>query len=431
MTTNTLLYNKYRPLKFSEVAGNKETSDILRGLIRNNQVRNTHFILAGSAGSGKTTTARILARAINCLNPQDGEPCNECEHCKKFLAGAYVDYKELDGTSYNKVEDAKRLIEIATQYPLVKNHYRVIMIDEAHRLSNAAWDKFLILLESADVKTIFIFATTDIHLFRPAIISRCFTFYIKPLVARDIAQEALRICRGEGISYSMDAINKLAYNYQGKPRDAIKTLDMIIRSTNSFLEYNKESIEQSLLQCFKLAYFNKFEEYLPIVERLDVSKIYNNLTTMISEVFLYPKVQPILIEARQIEEFKNLIDSNAFKQIINDTLLYKPNDINSLILLLAQVSALGIKLQAKQEQTSQHRGRRFVEKSSTQRQISVAVDIDSEVTAPTKQEQPQAGLDSSTIVQPNLTATNIQPQVKVQQTLTTADLEKFGFIKVS
>lgn len=311
-------------------------------------------------GTGKTTSARILSRAINCLNNQNGEPCNECKHCKEHLEGSYPDYIEVDGTSYNKVEDAKRLVEMASQYPLIKGGYRVVMIDEAHRLSNAAWDKFLILLESADVKTIFIFATTDLHLFRPAIISRCFVFQIKPLSAKDIAKELLTICKGEKVPYAMDAINKLAYHYANKPRDAVKTLDMYIRAKGGFTDYEKETQESVLLRCFKLAYFNKHEEYLEILDTLESNKLFMNISRMINEVFLYPNVAPILIEPRLIEEFKNLVDNQNFRLIIKDIMTFKPDDVYSLILLLAQVSALGDKLQSKTKAESTHKGRRFI-----------------------------------------------------------------------
>lgn len=424
MATNTLLYNKYRPKKFSEVAGNKEITDILQGLVRNNNIRNIHYCLSGTAGTGKTTTSRILAKAINCKNPQDGEPCNECEHCKQFDAGTYLDYIEVDGTSYNKVEDAKRLVELASQYPLVNGYHRIVMIDEAHRLSNAAWDKFLILLESADVKTIFIFATTDIHAIRPAILSRCMTFSVKPLSARDIAQEILRIVKAEKVEYTLDAVNKLAYNYANKPRDAIKNLDLHIRAYGNLLEYNKESTEATLLKCFKLAYFNKINEYLEILNTLDVSKLYTNLTRMISEVFLYPQIAPILINPKDIEEFKTLVDNQNFKTIVKDILTFKPDDQGSLILILAQVSLLGDKLQQKQTTQNQTRGRRFVTNQQTSQTLLTPVDIDSEPEtkpAPQNVESKQDIIVSAPEKIAEVEQTNLKPNI---------DLTKYGFTEV-
>ncbi len=317
-----------------------------------------------SPGTGKTTSAKILARAINCISREpDGEPCNKCDRCTAFLAGKYADYMELDGTQYNKVEDAKRLVDLASQYPITPGGYRVIMIDEAHALSNQAFDKFLLLLESADVKTIFIFSTTDLHLFRPAIVSRCFSFTITPLNSKQIAGELNRICKAEGIEYTQEAINKMAYQFTGKPRDAVKTLDLYLRAYGKLVEYNECTQETIMLDLLKKAYFNKVEEYQESLDKLNPSYIFRTLSRTLNEVFFYPNLAPILLSADDVEGFKNLVEITSLKQLIRDSAIFKPDDPYSLSLFLTQVSEIGLKLRTKSEARASTLGRRFVDKN--------------------------------------------------------------------
>ncbi len=357
--SNSMLYNLERPLLFNDVQGNKETTELIKGLLKRGMVSNAHFIFSGTPGTGKTTVGRILARAINCLDLKEGEPCNKCTNCTKFLKEDYADYIEIDATQYSKVDDAKRLVEIANQYPINPKGQRIILLDEAHVLSNEAFDKFLKLLESSDVKTTFIFCTTDIHLFRPAIVSRCFGFEIKPLPATGIAKELIRICEKNKFNYDKESINKLANQYAGKPRDAVKTLDLYIKSKGEFTDYSKRTQESILLEVFKLAYYNKVDDYTPLLEELDSNNLFRNTCRMLNEVFLYPQITSNLIDTSEIESFKTLIDNQNLKSIVKDVVIYKPSNIYSLSLLLATVSELGIKLTKKAEVQSSHRGRRF------------------------------------------------------------------------
>ena len=361
---NNMLYNLERPLRFDDVQGNLETTELVKGLLKRDEVSNAHFIFSGTPGTGKTTVGRILARAINCTDLQDGEPCNKCDNCTRHIAENYADYMEVDATQYSKVDDAKRLVEIANQYPVNPKGQRVILLDEAHVLSNEAFDKFLKLLESGDVKTTFIFCTTDLHLFRPAIVSRCFGFEIKPLASKGIAKELMRICDKNGFEYDRESINRLANHYAGKPRDAVKTLDLYIKSKGSFKDYSKRTQESLLLEIFKLAYYNKVEEYISLSEELDSNNLFRNTCRMINEVYLHPTITSNLIDPLDVESFKTLIDNQSLKVIMKDVVTFKPTDVYSLLLLLATVTEMGIKLSKKVETKSKHLGRRFIDKGN-------------------------------------------------------------------
>lgn len=419
--SNTMLYNLERPLRFSDVGGNEEIKELLRLLIKNKTWENAHFIFSGKPGNGKTTLGRILSRAINCTNPQEGEPCNECDNCKAHLSDHYGDYIEIDATQYSKVEDAKRLVDLAGQYPINPKGQRIILLDEAHVLSNAAFDKFLKLLESAAVRTTFIFCTTDLHLFRPAIVSRCFNFNVRPLTSRELAQEIVRICKKNEIEYDNESISKLAHHYAGRARDAVKMLDLHYKAHGNFKGYHERTQESMILEAFKLAFYNKVEDYLSLVETLDATNLFRNCCRALNEVFLYPHVNSNLIPTSQIEEFKNLIDNQNLKGIIKDVITLKPTDPYALNLLLATVTELGINLTEKATVQRGRRGRRFRDEPQEQQRRELVtregVDIDEDDEISTvDQEEFESGITSG--------------KVEAANKITESDLTSFGFKKV-
>lgn len=354
------LFNKYRPLKFESVKGNDSAVRVLRALVNNKRVGGTNYIFSGSPGTGKTTTARIFARAINCLKPIGGEPCNICYHCESHLRNTYSDYIEIDGASYNKVDDAERLVELANQHPIKGSFYRVILIDEAHRLSNQAFDKFLMLLESAVTRTVFMFATTDLQLLRPAIVSRCFNFAIKPMSYSEVESELEAICKGEGVSYRKSSLLRLSRSFPDRPRDAVKTLDLLLRTQGNLEEYLEETPESVLLTCFKLAYHSKVSEYMRLLESLVIPDLCSVISRMFNEVYMYPALTPVFLSPKDIDSFKALIDKEHLQEIIKNVVLYKPDTIYTVCLILTQVSDLGGRIKYEVKKANKFKGRRFV-----------------------------------------------------------------------
>ena len=157
--TYTALYREWRPKNFEEVVGQEHVTITLKNQIKNNRIAHA-YLLCGTRGTGKTSTAKILAKAVNCLDSIDGEPCNECSMCKKINAGTAIDVTELDAASHNGVDNIRDIIE-DVQYPPQEARYKVYIIDEVHMLSIGAVNAFLKTLEEPPANVIFILATTD------------------------------------------------------------------------------------------------------------------------------------------------------------------------------------------------------------------------------------------------------------------------------
>ncbi|MDR3311103.1 MAG: DNA polymerase III subunit gamma/tau, partial [Oscillospiraceae bacterium] len=175
----TALYRKYRPLTFSDVAGQEHITTTLRRETEAGRLSHA-YLLVGTRGTGKTTCAKILARAVNCEHPRDGEPCNECDSCRAVLDGYATDVTELDAASNNTVDRVRALADemIFTPARLKK---RVYIFDEAHMLSPSAWNALLQLIEEPPEHIMFIFATTDAHKVPATILSRCQRFRFRRL----------------------------------------------------------------------------------------------------------------------------------------------------------------------------------------------------------------------------------------------------------
>ncbi len=219
----TALYRKFRPLKFEDMVGQEHITKTLKNQIIAGRVGHA-YLMSGGRGTGKTTSAKILARAINCQNPQNGEPCNECEICKSILDGSLTDVVEMDAASNNSVEDIRSIRDEVNFLP-TKANYRVYIIDEVHMLSVGAFNALLKTLEEPPKHVKFILATTEPQKLPATILSRCQRFDYKKIKEAEIIKRLQIICSESDISITDDALKTIAVLAEGAMRDAISILE--------------------------------------------------------------------------------------------------------------------------------------------------------------------------------------------------------------
>lgn len=229
------LYRELRPKNFSEVVGQKHVTITLKNQVNNGRIAHA-YLLCGTRGTGKTSTAKILAKAVNCLNPVDGEPCNECEMCKKINEGLSIDVTELDAASHNGVEDIRNIID-DVQYPPHEAKYKVYIIDEVHMLSMGAVNAFLKTLEEPPKNVIFILATTDPQRLPVTILSRCQRFDFKRIKKEDMIESMRNITSKKGIFADDKSLRLIARISDGAMRDALSVLDQAIAVGNGNVKY--------------------------------------------------------------------------------------------------------------------------------------------------------------------------------------------------
>jgi len=217
---------KWRPQKFSEIVGQEHITTTLKNALKSNRLAHA-YIFTGSRGVGKTTTARILAKAINCLNPVDYEPCNQCEICKSINEFQSLDIIEIDGASNRGIDDIRNLRE-SVRYAPTLGKYKVYIIDEVHMLTTESFNAFLKTLEEPPSHTIFIFATTDIHKVPLTIISRCQRFDFKRINLNIIKEQLKKIAEAENIRINDKALTIIAKKSDGAMRDAQSFFDQVI-----------------------------------------------------------------------------------------------------------------------------------------------------------------------------------------------------------
>ena len=217
------LYRKYRPLSFADVVGQEAVTRTLVGQFTSGKVGHA-YLFTCTRGTGKTSCAKIFARAVNCEHPVNGNPCNECPSCKGILDGSVTDVFEMDAASNNSVDNVRELREDVIYTPaLVK--YKVYIIDEVHRMSGPAFDALLKTIEEPPSHVIFILATTELHKVPATILSRCQRFDFRRIDTPDIAGRLRYVAENEGIDLSEEASNMLARMGQGSMRDALSLLD--------------------------------------------------------------------------------------------------------------------------------------------------------------------------------------------------------------
>ena len=230
------LYRVFRPKTFEDVVGQEHIVKTLKNQIKNNNIGHA-YLFSGTRGTGKTSTAKIFARAVNCLNPTNEEPCNECEICTDTLNDNIMDIVEIDAASNNSVDDIRELRE-SVKYTPSKAKYKVYIIDEVHMLSQGAFNALLKTLEEPPSYVIFILATTEPHKIPATILSRCQRFDFKRVSSKDIASRMAYICKKENIDAEDKALSLIARNSQGALRDALSILDQCMSFGNEKIEYN-------------------------------------------------------------------------------------------------------------------------------------------------------------------------------------------------
>jgi DNA polymerase-3 subunit gamma/tau len=227
---------KYRPQLFSTVVGQSHITTTLKNAIRNKQLAHA-FLFCGPRGVGKTTCARILAKAINCDNPSDdGEACNECHSCVSFNEGISLNMHELDAASNNSVDDIRSLVD-QVRFAPQEGKYKVYIIDEVHMLSSSAFNAFLKTLEEPPPYSIFILATTEKYKILPTILSRCQVFDFKRITNQDIMDHLLEICEKENIPADKSSLELIAQKSEGCMRDALSLMDRMVSFSDGKLSY--------------------------------------------------------------------------------------------------------------------------------------------------------------------------------------------------
>ena len=278
----TALYRKFRPQTFEEMVGQEHITRTLRNQIMANRVGHA-YLFNGGRGTGKTTSAKVLARAINCLNPKDGEPCNECEICKAALNGSLTDIVEMDAASNNSVEDIRSIREEVNFLP-TKAKYRVYIIDEVHMLSQGAFNALLKTLEEPPEHVKFILATTEPQKLPTTILSRCQRFDFKRISNEDIIKRLEIVCKESNIEITKQALNIIASLSEGAMRDALSILERCVQDGENDIDEDKI---KELVGIPKITYIHSISEAIieynideamdAITKVLDEGKDLNNL----------------------------------------------------------------------------------------------------------------------------------------------------------
>ena len=248
---------KYRPATFASVVGQSHITSTLKNAIARGQLAHA-YLFCGPRGVGKTTCARIFAKAINCFSPIDNEACNECESCRSFNEGRSFNIHELDAASNNSVDDIRSLVDQVRIPPQV-GRYSVYIIDEVHMLSAAAFNAFLKTLEEPPAHAIFILATTEKHKIIPTILSRCQIFDFNRIRVEDSVGYLKYIAQQEGVSYDDESLNLIAQKADGGMRDALSMFDKAVSFCGQSLSYREVARSLNVLD---------YDTYFTTVETL-------------------------------------------------------------------------------------------------------------------------------------------------------------------
>lgn len=317
------LYRSYRPQIFDDVVGQEYIIRTLKNQIENNNIGHA-YLFTGTRGTGKTSTAKIFARAVNCNYGINQEPCNECDLCRGILSDNIIDVIEIDAASNNSVDDIRELRE-SVKYSPTKAKYKVYIIDEVHMLSQGAFNVLLKTLEEPPSYIIFILATTEPHKIPATILSRCQRFDFKRVTVKDMSDRMKKICIEENIHVEDKALNLISRNSQGALRDALSILDQCISFGDNKIEY------KDVVELLGTVNVDQLFDMAKCIINQDTKKSLQNL----NEFVLCGKDIRNLINDL-IDHFRNLMVCKVSNEL--DEIISLPDEI--LILLKEQSNSI-------------------------------------------------------------------------------------------
>ena len=269
------IYRKWRPMVFEDIVGQGHITQTLKNQILNDKIGHA-YLFCGTRGTGKTTCAKVLSRAVNCLNPHDGSPCNECEVCKGILDGSILDVKEIDAASNNGVDNIREIRD-DVRYVSTNAKYTVYIIDEVHMLSTGAFNALLKTLEEPPEHVIFILATTEAHKVPQTILSRCQRFDFKRIKPSDIILRMKEIAHGDKLNISEDAYELLGRLADGSMRDGLSILERVVSACGNSI--TAENITATL----GISTAESIFQITDAIEKGDVNKIISVIDSVMSD----------------------------------------------------------------------------------------------------------------------------------------------------
>ncbi len=333
----TALYRKFRPITFSELVGQEHITRTLKNQIMADRVGHA-YLFNGGRGTGKTSSAKILARAINCLNPKDGEPCNECEICKGALNGSLTDIVEMDAASNNSVEDIRSIREEVNFLP-TKAKYRVYIIDEVHMLSPGAFNALLKTLEEPPEHVKFILATTEPQKLPATILSRCQRFDFKRISDEDIIKRLKIVCEESNIEITDGALKIIAVLSEGAMRDALSILERCVQDGENKIDEDKI---KDLVGIPKITYVHGITEAIieydidkalnAMDEILNQGKDLNNflweIIKYVKDILVYKSSGKVdLYSEEEVQNIKNIAEKVTKEKLVN--LIYELSNLEN------------------------------------------------------------------------------------------------------
>ena len=323
----TALYRKYRPKTFEEVVGQEHITKTLRNQIISQRIGHA-YLFNGGRGTGKTSSAKILARAINCTNPKNGNPCNECEICKSALNGSLTDIVEMDAASNNSVEDIRSIRDEVNFLPTIAK-YRVYIIDEVHMLSIGAFNALLKTLEEPPAHVKFILATTEPQKLPATILSRCQRFDFKKLSTEYIKLRLNYICKEDNINIEEDALNTISSLAEGAMRDGISILERCLQEGTDKItnEQVKELVGLPKLEAVNkiinnILYYNIEESIKSVNEVLadgkDILNLIWEIIKYVKDILVYKTTNKLEIYSQnELDQIKVLSEKSSKERLLD------------------------------------------------------------------------------------------------------------------